>query len=513
MNKKSQKFRSWRLFWNAAKGSGPDIWASLQVLAGITLVLAVIFYFAEHNVHPEEYGFWKSILWAFSRYIDDPGNFAQVAPVTLIGRIVAMCIGLLGILIFAIPAGVIGSRFGKAIDDDKRITELERYSILMHKFFSRTHQVLSKVTIDGARKRLYMVPRFVSLLDFQANTGLTNNDIIDTVAYCPDFRLINLAKCQGVLDVKRDRLAVMLAPINCEYGCMLDRGSNVTIIAPCADSQLGTGHFAFSLAAMGGFNFVSRELNPAINEDFNFFSMSQNLLNRITDDDVKKDVGSQALHFMDDLKHLKKNSEEKGERHWFIMINATGSSTTWHMSFMRYVEDEEKTISSRINDTTASSVMTEDETVFQSIFSEAKASLEQFKLIKGQSDTNIIIEMDNMSFLYGMGKANVLCRMGGGIDCSAFYIRVSYDLLMFDGHHLLIVKELADSIKKHIEPDREISKEAKRCYLNKGDGYADKFGEKEFFESEPATLKKKIEIWRKEAMEKYGQLNLKWERT
>ena len=514
MSINSSRFRSWKLFWNAAKGSGPDIWVSLQVLAGITLVLAIIFFFAEHNAQPEEYGFWQSILWAFSRYIGDPGKFAQVAPVTITGRIIAMCIGILGILIFAIPAGVIGSRFRKAIDDDKRSTQLDKYSITMHKLFRREAQTLSKTLINGSRKRLNMVPRFISITDFQAKTGLSSNDIIETVAHCPDFRLINLAHCKGLLNPKQDRLAVMLAPINQEYGCLLDRGSDVTIVAPCAERQFGTGHLAFYLAAMGGFNLVSRELTPTIGEDFNFFSMIQNQLNRITDSNVKKDVSSQALHFMDDLKQLKRKSEEKGNRHWFIMINATGSSTIWQMNFMRYVVDNEKRIPSRINDATASSVMTEDEAIFQSIFDDSRVAIEQYKLMAGQSqETNIKIEMDNMDFMYGMGLSNVLCRIGCGIDCSAFIIRVSYDLLMFDEHHLLIVKELADSIKKHIESDKSIPDEAMLCYLKLGEGFADKFGENIVFESSPASLKKKIEKWRNEAMEKYGQLNLKWEKT
>ena len=71
----SKRTNSFKLFWDAIRGSGPDIWVSLQVLIAITLVLAIIFWFSEHWAQPEEYGFFQSILWAFTRYIGDPGKF------------------------------------------------------------------------------------------------------------------------------------------------------------------------------------------------------------------------------------------------------------------------------------------------------------------------------------------------------------------------------------------------------------------------------------------------------
>lgn len=90
-------------------------------------------------------------------------------------------------------------------------------------------------------------------------------------------------------------------PLNNEYGCCIDCGSNVTIVAPVAVSEPGTGHFAFSLAAMGGFNYVSKELTPNPDDPFGFYYMQKSKLSLICDEDTKIEVQSQALHFIDDL--------------------------------------------------------------------------------------------------------------------------------------------------------------------------------------------------------------------
>ena len=62
------------------------MWASIQVLIVLTVILATIFFFAEYTVQPEEYNYGRSLLWAFTRYIGDPGKFSGPGPITFTGR-------------------------------------------------------------------------------------------------------------------------------------------------------------------------------------------------------------------------------------------------------------------------------------------------------------------------------------------------------------------------------------------------------------------------------------------
>ena len=82
--------------------------------------------------------------------------------------------------------------------------------------------------------------------------------------------------------------------------------------------------------------------------------------------------------------------------------------------------------------------------------------------------------------------------MGGGRDCNALTIRIGYEILVRHSSHLLIVKDIADAIKKEVEPTRAIPEEAKKCFMREGDGYADDFGQMTIFEQDPDKLKEMI---------------------
>ena len=99
---------------------------SLQFLAIVTLILSFVLFFVEHEAQPEVYdNGWTSVIWAFAQYIGDPGNFADTPPITFTGRIIACIIGILGIAIFAVPAGLIGSAFTEVMEKDEKREKIE----------------------------------------------------------------------------------------------------------------------------------------------------------------------------------------------------------------------------------------------------------------------------------------------------------------------------------------------------------------------------------------------------
>lgn len=96
--------------------------------------------------------------------------------------------------------------------------------------------------------------------DIQSRAGLTDSEIIETVEQTPGYRVINLAATIPVEAKPMDRLAVEHFPFNRSYGCCIDRGSRVTIIASASIVDAAGGTFAFYIALMGGFNFIGREI-------------------------------------------------------------------------------------------------------------------------------------------------------------------------------------------------------------------------------------------------------------
>ena len=509
-------FKSFRLFFKAIANTKHEMWVSLQVLVVITIILSIILFAVEHIAQPDVYSnVWDSCLWAFMTYIGDPGHFAEFAPITIIGRIIAVLIGIIGIAIFAVPAGLIGSGFMDAIAEDRKEQRLNEASVTLHKRFRRSGQSNSWYRDDKGMKQTYKcVARKWSLAGLQVRTGMNESDILDTVNYCPDMRLSNLASTQRMAEKPQDRLVIEHFPLNTEYGCCLNRDSDVTIVV--TKPQMGPGNFAFSLAAMGGFNYISKEIEPYPDEPFSFFSMLKKDLDVIGDYDIKEDVESQALHFMDDLRHFKQQSEMHGRRHWFIFILGTAKSVDCQVHFWRLATDSKKKMGNRIvmenenNDVIefGSTVIKQDEEMLQTIFQEISDKLQEKQVTIRDEEQNIVSELDNTERWKSVDNSNIMVRMGAGVDCNALCIRLGYEIVLYHNAHLLIAKEMADAIKKQIEPNREIPDSAKKCYLSNGDGFADDFGCEVVFKQSPQELKDLIEAGRKNARKKYEHLDL-----
>lgn len=279
-----------------------ELVVSAQFLIIITLILSFILYFVEHEAQPEVYDDGSSsVIWAFCQYIGDPGNFADTPPVTIVGKIIACVIGILGIAIFAVPAGLIGSGFTDAMDEDRHSKKLAENVKKVRNVFERK---LDRPT------GYQIVKPYLSIITIQARSGLTADEIIEVVDSQPDMRLINLAAAQCSDEHPNDRLAVEIFHINRPYGCCIDRGSDVTIVSVSSLIDPIIGHFSYYLAKMGGFNYVSRE-NGQLTPYKSFY--------KIPDASKLKN----ANLFLEDLNKL----TSKKKNNWvFAMLAASGAN-------------------------------------------------------------------------------------------------------------------------------------------------------------------------------------------
>jgi len=257
-------FNGFRLFKRAFVLTHREIMASLVILLAATLVLSTIMWLAERN--NEGYEIFDALVWVIVKYVDDPADVAQ-GPVTLLGQTIGTLVGVLGVAIFAVPAGLVGSSLLDAITEEKTEETTAKNSVKLHK-------------------------RFRTFPHIKMKTGMTEDGLIAAVNNCPDMRLMNIAAAQSDTSMLNDDLVVVNFPLNTEYGCYIDRKSDVTIVAPTALTELGTGSFAYSLAAVGGFNYVSRELTPNQDDTFGFYQMRDSQLDLISESDEKQKMKS-----------------------------------------------------------------------------------------------------------------------------------------------------------------------------------------------------------------------------
>ena len=398
-------------------------------------MLALVFYFVEHMAQPEEYSNpWEALVWALTRYIGDPGHFAGKGPVTLTGRYIDTFIGILKILIFAVPAGLVANGFRKAMEEDKRARHLEECRERIQKSFRR---ILNKST------KFRVPPRNVSVVTLQAKKGMTENDIIDTVTKFPEFRLRNLATSQTRSEHPQDRLVIEMLPLcdktvdgvkitQTKYGVIIDRQSNVTIVAPTSGTECSIGSFAFYVAQFGCFNFVSREFVQDVDDPVSYYTINDETKENITD-------------FIQDIKIL-----SKGKEHWNIVLI---SSDNVHSTQIHLIQKMKQ------GDDIALTTLHEEQ--FQKFYANLSDLLHK--------NHQLLCDLDEK--YQPVGQRNIGVKVGGGKDNNCFTLRISYSVTTWIDTYSPIALDIAKAIKQHLEADERKEFQELPGWKEKGCGY------------------------------------------
>lgn len=182
--------KSFRLLGDAFRSKSHELWISLQFLCIVTLILSFLLFFVEHQAQPEVYdNGWRSVVWAFMQYIGDPGDFADTPPVTFWGRLIAVLVGVLGIAIFAVPAGLIGSGFIETIEATRQEEELEQRRNLLYRRFESQHLRKKLLLMSNDEHPRSAPARYLSVNYLRAICMLTDNEILEAVRSSDDMRL------------------------------------------------------------------------------------------------------------------------------------------------------------------------------------------------------------------------------------------------------------------------------------------------------------------------------------
>ena len=355
------------------------MWVSLQVLVAATLVLSLLLYIVEHNAQPEVFrNYWDALLWSSMGYIGDPGEFATYTPITFWGRMLKIACALVNIAIFAVPAGLVAGGFSDAIAEDKREHELDDMRQRLGNAFRRKQDKATKFRT---------APRYVSPVDIQVMQQIDTKDIIDAVRSSDNFRLRNLATAIPESENPADRLVIEEIPAEgrTAYGCCIDRGNRVTIIAPTASNEVSIGNFAYYLALFGGFNYISKEYEENADEPKSYYLL----------DDEEEDAAVRA--YLHDIRRL-----TQGDDHWAIALIVADSVHPEKLHF----------VTSRLEKAGGGSTVIRHDDFARLYESLAETMQKEFGLYS---------ELDKR--YRPAGVKNVTVRAGGGRDCNSFTLR------------------------------------------------------------------------------------------
>lgn len=434
------KTNSFVLFCRAFKNAKNDFWVSTQVLLVATFVLALLFYLVEHTAQPEEYkNPWDAFVWAITRYIGDPGHFSGKGPITLTGRYIDTFIGILKILIFAVPAGLVANGFRKAMEDDKRKCHLEECRDRIRKSFRR---FLNKKT------QYRVITRRLPIITLQAKKGMSERDIIDTVTKFDEFRLRNLATSQTAAEHPQDRLVIEMLPLDQQtvdgykiertsYGIRIDRGSNVTIIASTAATENSIGHFAYYLAQFGGFNYVSREFITDVDEPVSYYII-----------EGQETEWEQPLKdYIHDIKALSADKEK-----WNVILASSDNIYDTQFHFVHCANEKSGLVYTTL-----------DEEKFTGLYTDMAAKMQEEFGYLSDSDEKY----------RPVGKKNVGIIAGGGSVNNAFTLRISYSVTTWSESTAPVIVEMAKVIMQHLESTERSQFKENPSWKKKGCGYGE----------------------------------------
>lgn len=393
----------------AVSAKSRELLVSIQFLCIVTVLLSFILYFVEHQAQPDVYdNGLSSTLWAFAKYLGDPVSFIEMPPVTVAGKSIAFILGILGVAIFAVPAGLIGSSFTEIIEEDRVAAEHARLCKELYNAFQRQMDRPAKFQI---------VPRFMLFNEIQARLSLTSDEITVATRQSEDFRLISLSSMIPVgSPLGRDALAVELCYRNTSYGCCIDRGSKITIVNPSSVVDPVIGHFAYYLALIGGFNYISRETGTKRPyKSFYLFSA--------------EDYEFGLPEYMSDLRHL---TSREGSFCWTILA-CSGALDVDHPTQFHFSTGHEKGDQSFEGE----GFLVHDMECFHHFYEDFTKELETYYGFK--SDHN----------LYYTIKSPRLYAHKLPAEVSVLGLRIAWAVTAWSTQNIAIAKLLADYINRY----------------------------------------------------------------
>jgi len=299
-------FRLWRIVrfipaFNfvsmAIQKKGDEIMVTLLGVLLLSTTISAFLFYAEVSAGVNELkNITQALVWSIGKYTGDYGGVAGYVPVTGLGKLLATVNGLLGIALFALPAGLLGSAFIDEIGEQKKKNDVNSKINTIVSFYKSGYG--TRLALDKRKAHW----RYLTLEYLQSRILLTENEIIECIRESDNLRFRAMKSSN---DIKfNDTKLLEYFEKNCSYGCRkINSESKFFIINPMGATERCISHFTATMAEHLNANYFSREQRIYIS-DFNAIgsNFSDYYLN------VPENAPEAFLDFMSDLNQIEKGS-------------------------------------------------------------------------------------------------------------------------------------------------------------------------------------------------------------
>lgn len=409
--------KSFRMLSSAISSKKKELGISLAFLVILTVILSFLLFFAEHAAQPVRFeNGWGTLVWGFLKYLGDPGKAADFELATTWGNIIAVFIGVLGIAIFAVPAGLIGSGFTEVMEDEAKEKELKENAEAINEM------MLVRSIVRGG---LHFPAKNLSFGDLKLSLGLSDEEILKSVSKCTNLRVKNL-RAALLSGSASDILVVNQFYANTPYGSYLERGSSVTIVNPLGIGDNGLSYYDWHLAELGGFNYVANEYYSRTTANrtqrCNFYTV---------DEETKQNAGFQK--FAEDI------LKDRGENDWIIVVageQIVKEVTDFHFEFGGKKGESSFDFPECI---------THDKAKLKQLYDDFSSAIEPLNRKVDAHQVQPVLNPRNITrYLQSKTKANVLL------------ITMSYKFLVFDNDMQIVLATVAEVLNRNLESRKPI---------------------------------------------------------
>ncbi len=224
-----------------------ELMATLLLFSSVLIVSATIIFWLEKDVQPDKFPSILHACWWAVVTLTTIG-YGDVYPITAYGQLLGGIVGIIGVIITAIPVGIISSGFVQKMEETQY---KKRISIARKKLRDAFYKMyVPEIACKVRRGQL-------SVDAVKVNLELLEEDMYKIAEGNNEFRF----RYKKVINHGRivDKLFLEYREINTKYGTFTNRNHRLVMVSPDSLSKQSIGYFVYCMSEKLKCNYISNE--------------------------------------------------------------------------------------------------------------------------------------------------------------------------------------------------------------------------------------------------------------